>query len=180
KVLGYRAVEGSHFSQSDAQVIGPELFRLAGERDAKAEPVDVLNAAKKKTSPLHRYFEWDDAIAANEHRLGQARYMLRSVEVKIEIVRDSRPCQVWTRGFQNVLPTPEATKKSYVPITVVQQEPFQLSQVIENAERELLGWSQRVQAYKSLTEFRERFGEVIDAIDRLEAEKDEDSNGKAA
>lgn len=44
----------------------------------------VLADAKKKNSPLHGEFEWDDSVAGRRYRLDQARSMIASVKVYIE------------------------------------------------------------------------------------------------
>ena len=44
----------------------------------------VLNDAKKKTSPLHELFEWDDEKAGDLYRLQQARFIINEVKVVIE------------------------------------------------------------------------------------------------
>ena len=40
---------------------------------------DVVEAATSEMSPLHKYFEWDDSEAARQHRLWQARELIRYV-----------------------------------------------------------------------------------------------------
>lgn len=43
----------------------------------------ILKDAKKKSSPLHLYFQWDDARAAHEWRKEQARRLIREVRLVI-------------------------------------------------------------------------------------------------
>ncbi len=50
-------------------------------------PSDVLEEARDLNSPLHGYFEWDDATAAEQHRLRQARQLIRRVRIDV-IVHD--------------------------------------------------------------------------------------------
>lgn len=63
-----------------------ELHRLY-ERDGKLTAESTVSEASDPISPLHQYFEWDDLQAAHEHRLSQARYLIR----RFEIVIDERP-----------------------------------------------------------------------------------------
>ena len=56
---------------------------------------DVVKEAKKKRSPIHEEFNWDDASAAHEHRKDRARAMLRSIVV----VRVEAP-DVLTRQYE--------------------------------------------------------------------------------
>lgn len=46
-------------------------------------PPIVIETAKKKSSPLHDCFEWDDEKAGHAYRLKQARDLIRSVHVTI-------------------------------------------------------------------------------------------------
>ena len=43
---------------------------------------NVLNVAQKKTSPLHKLFEWDNSKAAEKYRMHQARVLINNVEIK--------------------------------------------------------------------------------------------------
>src|SRR4051812_8867384 len=49
----------------------------------------VLEAAKDPTSVLHDEFEWNDDKAAHQHRLDQARTIIKAVKVQI-IVKNHR------------------------------------------------------------------------------------------
>lgn len=59
-------------------------LHLIYDRDGSLKPSVVVREAKKKTSPLHGYFTWDDTEAAREHRLWQARQVIKRVRVTIE------------------------------------------------------------------------------------------------
>ena len=75
----YRATPGSKIRNADAQIIGQQLQELGDQ----FTPADVIAAASDETSPMHAYFDWDDETAAGEHRLHQARQLVRSVQVVI-------------------------------------------------------------------------------------------------
>jgi hypothetical protein len=77
----YQIAAGAKYSSEDAAVIGPELERLAQE-GANSES-DIVAAAADDDSPLHRYFEWNEARAARKFRLVQAKFMVRSVTVLV-------------------------------------------------------------------------------------------------
>lgn len=73
KVIGDR--------ETSQDVIHRALLSL--ERDGRITPESVIVAAQNPKSPLHDRFEWDDSVAAHEHRLQQARGLIRSVMVQI-------------------------------------------------------------------------------------------------
>lgn len=67
------------------------------ERDGRLTPAAVVEEAKSPRSVLHRMFEWDDAKAAYQHRLDQARTLIASVrysEKDDDGVMQSRPLYV--------------------------------------------------------------------------------------
>ncbi len=61
-----------------AQIAG-EIIESLPARSAE----DLLKAAKKKSSPIHNQFEWDDSLAAQQHRLHQARVMIKSLHIEV-------------------------------------------------------------------------------------------------
>ena len=69
--------KGSHIA-IDPQVVGDELKQLERKRAGKLKPVDVVQEAHSKNSPLHDAFDWDDKAAADKFRIVQANYLLRS------------------------------------------------------------------------------------------------------
>lgn len=70
------------------QQVQQELQRIANQHHGTLEPAQVVDSAAAPQSPLHHYFEWDDTEAARQHRLNQARYLIRSV--KIHFVTDEQ------------------------------------------------------------------------------------------
>lgn len=55
-------------------------------------PENVLNASRSKKAVFHKLFEWDDTVAAEHHRLQQARTILNNIEVKI--ISNGQPKQI--------------------------------------------------------------------------------------
>lgn len=68
----------------DAQVAGEALAKLVSLHGGKLTPEVVVNAARPKTAPLHKCFEWNDERAAELHRRAEAAKLIRSVRVKRE------------------------------------------------------------------------------------------------
>jgi hypothetical protein len=76
----------------------------------------VLEQAKGKESVLYKYFEWDDSIAAHEHRLDTARRIIRWCRgiVLLDGVIELRPPEY--------LRDPKAEDKSFVPTAVLRTQ----------------------------------------------------------
>lgn len=67
-------------SRESSEAIAVELERLA--RFGKLQPSDVVSAARKESSPLHKWFTWDDDEAAEAWRLHEARNLIRVYAVR--------------------------------------------------------------------------------------------------
>lgn len=65
-----------------------ELKRIAAENDGVLLPERVVDAARSQASPLHSWFEWDDARASAAYRIWQARQLL-SVTVEYVGIGDN-------------------------------------------------------------------------------------------
>ena len=82
-----------------AQVVGERLMSIYKKENKQLTPELVLEDAKKKSSPLHGCFEWDDTEAANKYRLSQAGDIIRSVSVTYKSADDK---DVQVRGFVSI------------------------------------------------------------------------------
>lgn len=76
-------------TESDKRLVEAKLRELHS-RDGRVTPESFVAMAEPADSPLHRLFEWDDAEAARQHRLHQARQIVRTVvfrAVRVEVER---------------------------------------------------------------------------------------------
>ncbi len=67
----------------DPQKAGAELALIEKETKASLTPEAVLERARTSNSSLHDHFEWDDSVAAEQHRLAQASELIRSIVVDV-------------------------------------------------------------------------------------------------
>lgn len=98
-----------------------ELVRkalAALESDGRLTAEDVVRAARTTTSPLHEFFEWDDEKAAHEHRLGQARALIRSVQVRVTTDEGAIVVPQWVED-----PNKERGAQGYVSLDRLRSEP---------------------------------------------------------
>lgn len=88
------------------QAYGEVLYDIAREK-GHILPEDVVGAARPPGAVMHGFFEWDDAIAAEEYRKEQARGAIRSIDVQIRREPDGeREVEVQlVRAFLSVTPT---------------------------------------------------------------------------
>lgn len=68
--------------KASAQRIGEALEKIAKAHAGGITPKAVVEAARDERHPLHRHFQWDDALAAEAYRLDQARTIIRCIRVE--------------------------------------------------------------------------------------------------
>lgn len=155
------AAVGGPFTDEDAQVIGPVFLQLERDNDEVTKET-VLSEARRRSSPLHRYFEWDDTTAAEKYRLEQASLILRSITVAVvsggEIVQ--------TRLMVNVHGDNGA--RVYKSVNAVMANDGECAQLIEEAREDFLKLRAKYDQYRKIfKQFREQYAELFSALDRL-------------
>lgn len=148
----YRWKEGARL-RINAKVAGQELERIRTLHNGRLTPDDVLKEAKDRTSPLHDAFEWDNTKAAQQYRLQQAAYLVRSIEVVVTQPKNKKPSNV--RAFVSVK---RDNDRSYTSVAHAMSDAELREQVVAQAWNELQAWRRR---YENLAEFAKVFG-VID------------------
>lgn len=97
-----------------------ELDRLASlAPDGSLEAAQVLDAARPPESVLHGQFTWDDAEAAEAHRLNQARGLIRRYKVRVTYEQASGEVRdVLVRGFvaASTAGEPSRAPGTYLPV----------------------------------------------------------------
>lgn len=142
-------------NNNNVQAVGNELFNILNKH-GNIKPETVLVEAKKTWSPLHNAFEWDDSVAAHEHRLWQARTLVNSVRVVTERGEEI----LEQRVFVNVI---TGTSRGYMYIPQVMSNEALREQVLKKAENDLLAWKAR---YEELTELAEIFTVIERIVER--------------
>ncbi len=149
------------FSDQDAQVIGPILLQLERDHGEVTKGL-VLTEARRKSSPLHEHFLWDDAKAAEQHRLDQAAQMIRSIKIIVEITGGET---VKTRLLVNVS---QDGQRVYRSVNAVIADPALCTQVIAEAQDGLRSWREKYDSYRKMfRQFRDQFADVFESIERL-------------
>lgn len=164
----YFAREGSLFSKTDAKSIGPVLEELSRQGGVTAR--DVLDAARSKNSSLHKYFEWDDKVAADHYRLDQARVMLRAIRVKYV---DGNGIETKTaRAFQITRSSGYDTEpRKYRTFQVLHGDTAFAAQMMDTAIDDLMNWKHKYEPYCSMWKnFGDVFQQVINQADEFAEE----------
>lgn len=137
--------EGLH--EADAQLVAEEIASI-GE---SATPAQIVDMARDNGTELHKCFEWDDAIAAEKHRLDQARQVVRHLVIRETVKENKPPIRFFFR--------PEGGA-GYQPTQVIVRNQDSYQALLKSAMRDLDAL--RIK-YHSLTELEQ----VFDAIEEL-------------
>ncbi len=62
--------------------IDEEMEELKARNGTVLEAADVVKKARSKKSAMHDEFDWNDSTAAHQHRLDQARSLIRVIRVE--------------------------------------------------------------------------------------------------
>lgn len=137
-------------TEKDANVIGQFIEKKFNGNGVT--PSELLEAARSKSSPIHKYFLWDDTEAAEKYRLSQARHLIISIYVE----SDDKPV---TREYLRVN---IGTGMTYLDRDRVSEDESLVDQVIADAHQQLLRWKDRYSGYCDF------FGKVFQEIEKLE------------
>lgn len=120
----------------------------------------VVAAASDPSNPLHRFFEWDDDVAAEQFRLAQARALIRSVYVIVE-----EPGKPPTRPARAYVVVTGTDGDAYYESTVkVMKSPAFTAEVMARAKAEMEGWIDRYERFDELREQVKRARQIIEIM----------------
>lgn len=118
-------------------------------------PASIVDYARNEGTELHKCFQWDDSIAAENWRKQQARIIVSSLVVTVEKT---------TAGSQKYrLIQHDDSTKEYKPVVFTVRNMDEYGRLLAQAKRELRSFKER---YKSITEL----SEVIEQIEIALAE----------
>lgn len=133
----FKAAIGTGFNDKDAQIIGKFIEKNFPDG---VKPKELVDAARPTTSPIHEYFEWDDAKAGESYRLQQARQVISCLVVEYE----ERP----VRAYFNV--RLRDVGRTYLAVERVGADEELWDQVINDALKEVKIWESKYKTYKQL------------------------------
>lgn len=121
-----------------------DLYQRAGE----LTPSLVVEEARPEDSPLHSHFEWDDAVAAEAHRVSQAAHLIRSCRVVYGEANNGESKSV--RQWLNVTHEEDPARRTYKPVDEVFADDFSRQLILRECEREVAALQRK---YGHLKEF---------------------------
>lgn len=147
--------------KADPQKIGAALAKITEQQKGRLTPPAVVDAARDNRHPLHKFFEWDDAIAAESFRLDQARTLIRSIRLVGEDDIEAPP------AFLSVADKGGTSYRTYAE--VMDSADLQ-NTVLAAAERDLAAFEKR---YRQLADICEV---IRDAREKIAARRAKHEN----
>lgn len=156
---------GSRINDEEAKVVAKELFTI--EKQSTLTPSAVVDVARDPNNPLHEHFEWDDTVAAQEHRLQQARVLISSVAYRVKMQGDNT--DRYQRAFVNVSvkSEDEHITKSYVPLMKILRDEDLTKQLLARAKDEMASWITRYKTLKALSDVMPIFDSAFAEIEKV-------------
>jgi len=149
------------FISGDAQAAGERLEKLRAKNNGLI-PATVVDDARPKASPLHRFFEWDDTTAAQKHREQQARELIKAIEIMFE------PAPASASQALEINAAPERVVRAFVSVRradgqrVYQDTMGALADA--DMKKQVLG-----QAYSELSSITRKYADLTELAQVVEA-----------
>jgi hypothetical protein len=175
-------VRAGYVCKGDIQAIGERIRELqrrnADERFPEGHITfeEAIEEGRPDDSPFHTSFTWDEAQAAHERRLDQARYLLNSYSWEVVAEEGEKA----TVGIANVRIVDTVTKERFsVPSTFAASEPDYYSQMIDETNRLLRGAVSRLRILEGLSpQYVATIEKLIADLDQTKAKKKPAKPGK--
>lgn len=154
--------DSPRFGNEEAAKVADQLIAIEKSQGV-ITPKALVVIASKPTHYLHRYFEWNDAAAADRYRTWQARQLIASVFV---VTEDNGKATTPVRAFVNVhtssMDSEEegATEPAYVSLSQTIGRSDYSSQVLQYAADQLKSWRRRFGNFQ-------KFYAITSEIDKL-------------
>jgi len=148
--MKYKAKEGSHISDLDAEKIGPILDELCDK--GICTPDEIVRIASDPKSVLHDFFDWSDSSAACKWRKQQARMI---VNVVTTVLVDKQGRETECSGYESV---PVVVIEDDIPITyrmyqrtsVILADPEKWDLLRMEIRRDLKSVQRKLRSYEGL------------------------------
>lgn len=122
-------------------------------------PALVVDVARDDRHPLHTRFEWNNTMAAEKYRRGQAHELIRSVRLTYISTKTNEPITI--RAFHAVK-KPDTNQYAYEPMQIIMQDPMVMRLLLTEMRRDWEAFKRRYE------EFEEFWAMIVDDARVLE------------
>jgi hypothetical protein len=145
--MQYKWKSGAYVNVS-AQVAGEVCAEL--EQSGGLTPKRLVDVSRDPSAPLHKNFEWDDSVAAENYREQQARHIIACIVTKP--TEKSEPI----RAFYNIT----RQEGEYVSLSVIISQPDMMERLLSQAYKDM-------ESFKSKYSALEQLRVVIEAMESV-------------
>lgn len=138
---------------ANPQKIGEALAKVREETAGRCNAATYLRAARATSNYLHRFVEWDDAVAAEKHRLDQMRELIACVDIVDEANNNRR-----LPAFISLI---ERGGRGYRAIGEVMQSVDLQAAALRQAEDDLRAYERRLQTFVDVCDALRHARELI-------------------
>lgn len=162
----YKVRPGGRISKNKVQIYGETIDSIIEESGELISPELIVSYAKKKRSPLHDFFTWNDTEAAKKYRVEEAKYLLRMITIVVKFEGSEEEEEI--KAFPNIKFTEADCKdQGYTTMEIVKNNMDYLDILVEDAHDELLRWRNRYKQYRNLRQFESKFMPVFEVVEAL-------------
>lgn len=130
----------------------------------EARKIDLTNykaiyedAAKNEGSPFYKELEWNNSLAANEHRLSQIKELVE--HISIEIIYENEEKTILPRAFELVSRYNDQPRELIGILEGLSEEDSK-KQILSRAFQNLMGWWNTYQIYKEFGSLKSPIEEI--------------------
>lgn len=135
-----------------------DIYDRHGELTPRLVVDEATSGVTAAGDALSNHLQWDDAEAADSHRMEQARKLIRRVRIAYREPTEEEVSRS-VRGFVSVQ---TAEGRAYHPTQKVAEDPFLRQLMLRDAERE---WKALHRKYSHLVEFVDMVKVDLDEAD---------------
>jgi hypothetical protein len=139
-----------------------EVTERIRKRDGEVTRSAVIAEAKRKNSPIHRHFEWDNSVAAEKWRLRQAGDLINSLQV-IRTEATTHPVSAYSVVTKPAKSADAPQRKVYESTEEALADPVMRDEILANAIRDAIAFRKKYHALSELSK-------VFSALDTFLAE----------
>lgn len=160
----YRFKRGLPVKGLDPQLVGEEFEKILTEKDKELlDPVDVVERAENKNSPLHNAFEWDNSVAGGKWRLHQARNLINTTVIVVETKDGEEEIRAYARITAD-------HEKGYRAIGDVMTDEILFEQYYGQIRVDLRRCVRRCQQFEKLRPYIVKLEEILKALESIKQE----------
>ena len=145
------------------RLITRELKKIRSQKGAITAD-NVLEAARDENHPLHRFFDWDDASAAEKFRRQQATQMIARVVVNIDVQGAPRT----VRAFIGV---DRDAERQYLPAVEVLSDKESRLRILAEMKSDLEAMRRRYETYDFCAKALKEVGRALSVLEEAMPKK---------